>query len=281
MKKCNFIKLKESKFIVISGDDCKDFLQSIVTNDINKCDDNKSIYSCLLTPQGKFIADFFVTFYNDGYLIEINEKFFNDFINKLKIYKLRSKIEIKENKSFLSIVVLENNLLEESSDKIIYFKDPRKENIGIKYYIKESILNDVITKFNLNEINFKIYRQKLMRNLIPYSVEDLIVNKSLLLENNFQNINAIDWNKGCYIGQEITARMKYRSLLKKQIYALKKISGSVKIGEILLDNNTNVGKVISFSDQYLLAMLKIESAEIKKGNKTSFKTSNNGVVNFL
>ena len=62
--------------------------------------------------------------------------------------------------------------------------------------------------------------------------------------------------------------MKYRSLLKKQIYALKKISGSVKIGEILLDNNTNVGKVISFSDQYLLAMLKIESAEIKKGNKT-------------
>ena len=155
MKKCNFIKLKESKFIVISGDDCKDFLQSIVTNDINKCDDNKSIYSCLLTPQGKFIADFFVTFYNDGYLIEINEKFFNDFINKLKIYKLRSKIEIKENKSFLSIVVLENNLLEESSDKIIYFKDPRKENIGIKYYIKETILNNVITR---------IYKTNIRRN---------------------------------------------------------------------------------------------------------------------
>ena len=56
-----------------------------------------------------------------------------------------------------------------------------------------------------------------MKNLVPNSTTDLIENKSLLLENNFQNINAIDWNKGCYIGQEITARMKYRSLLKKKI----------------------------------------------------------------
>lgn len=264
MKKCNFIKLKESKFIVISGDDCKDFLQSIVTNDINKCDDNKSIYSCLLTPQGKFIADFFVTFYNDGYLIEINEKFFNDFINKLKIYKLRSKIEIKENKSFLSIVVLENNLLEESSDKIIYFKDPRKENIGIKYYIKESILNDVITKFNLNEINFKIYRQKLMRNLIPYSVEDLIVNKSLLLENNFEHINALDWNKGCYIGQENTARMKYRALLKKSIRLIKIQSGIVKSGDQIFFNEKNIGQITSIIENIGLAMIKIEEANNNK-----------------
>ena len=281
MEKCNFIRQKESKFLVVSGNDSKDFLQSLITNDVNKCLNGKSIYSCLLSPQGKFLADFFLTSYNNLYLIEIHEKFLDNFINKLKIYKLRSKIEIKENNDFESIIILDNDIIKESRSKIVQFVDPRSKSIGIKYYIDKTIFNDVIKKFNLNEIDFKIYRQKLMKNLIPYSVEDLIVNKSLLLENNFQNLNAIDWDKGCYIGQEITARMKYRSLLKKQIYTLKISSGNIQKGEFLLDKDLKIGEVISSSDQYLLAMLKIELAEKRKQNKILLSTQNNGLVSFL
>ena len=281
MEKCNFIRQKESKFLVVSGNDSKDFLQSLITNDVNKCLNGKSIYSCLLSPQGKFLADFFLTSYNNLYLIEIHEKFLDNFINKLKIYKLRSKIEIKENNDFESIIILDSDIIKESRSKIVQFVDPRSKSIGIKYYIDKTIFNDVIKKFNLNEIDFKIYRQKLMKNLIPYSVEDLIVNKSLLLENNFQNLNAIDWDKGCYIGQEITARMKYRSLLKKQIYTLKISSGNIQKGEFLLDKDLKIGEVISSSDQYLLAMLKIELAEKRKQNKILLSTQNNGLVSFL
>ncbi len=281
MEKCNFIRQKESKFLVVSGNDSKDFLQSLITNDINKCLNGKSIYSCLLSPQGKFLADFFLTSYNNLYLIEIHEKFLDNFINKLKIYKLRSKIEIKENNDFESIIILDKDIIKESRSKIVQFVDPRSKSIGIKYYIDKTIFNDVIKKFNLNEIDFKIYRQKLMKNLIPYSVEDLIVNKSLLLENNFQNLNTIDWDKGCYIGQEITARMKYRSLLKKQIYTLKISSGNIQKGEFLLDKDLKIGEVISSSDQYLLAMLKIELAEKRKQNKILLSTQNNGLVSFL
>ena len=281
MEKCNFIRQKESKFLVVSGNDSKDFLQSLITNDVNKCLNGKSIYSCLLSPQGKFLADFFLTSYNNLYLIEIHEKFLDNFINKLKIYKLRSKIEIKENNDFESIIILDNDIIKESRSKIVQFVDPRSKSIGIKYYIDKTIFNDVIKKFNLNEIDFKIYRQKLMKNLIPYSVEDLIVNKSLLLENNFQNLNTIDWDKGCYIGQEITARMKYRSLLKKQIYTLKISSGNIQKGEFLLDKDLKIGEVISSSDQYLLAMLKIELAEKRKQNKILLSTQNNGLVSFL
>ena len=107
-----------------------------------------------------------------------------------------------------------------------------------------------------------------MKNLIPYSPDDLIVNKSLLLENNFQNINAISWDKGCYVGQEITARMKYRALLKKKMYTLEIISGSIQVGEKITINDISIGEIISITNKFAIAMLKIDAANavIKKDN---------------
>ena len=281
MTKCNFINQKDSKFLIISGEDSKDFLQSLITNDINKCFNNNIIYSCLLSPQGKFIADFFISNYSGKYLIEVHEKLFDYFLSKIKIYKLRSKIEIEENIDFHSIILFEKNIFKESNKDIFFFKDPRCINLGTKAYIKKSIFNDVVNKLKLNEISFNVYRKELMKNLIPYSPEDLIINKSLLLENNFQNLNAIDWNKGCYVGQEITARMKYRSLLKKQLYVLKISSGTVKLGEILFDNDIKIGEIVSKCDQYLLAMLKINLAEERKNNKNKLSTKSKGKIIFL
>ncbi len=281
MTKCNFIKQKDSKFLIISGEDSKDFLQSLITNDINKCFNNNIIYSCLLSPQGKFIADFFISTYSGKYLIEVHEKLFDYFLSRIKIYKLRSKIEIEENIDLHSIILFENKIFKESNKDIFFFKDPRCNNLGTKAYIKKSIFNDIINKLKLNEISFNVYRKELMKNLIPYSPEDLIINKSLLLENNFQNLNAIDWNKGCYVGQEITARMKYRSLLKKQLYVLEISSGTVKLGEILFDNDIKIGEIVSKSDQYLLAMLKINLAEERKKNKNQLSTKSKGKIIFL
>ena len=127
-------------------------------------------------------------------------------------------------------------------------------------------------------MNFKIYRELLINNLIPFSPEDLIVNNSLLLENNFDNINAIDWNKGCYVGQEITARMKYRALLKKSIRAVKIISGNVEPGNKILKDDKNIGEIVSNSNNLAIAMLKINDAnevfnknEVLKTNSASLK----------
>ena len=116
------------------------------------------------------------------------------------------------------------------------------------------------------DINY--YKEILMKNLIPYSPDDLIVNKSLLLENNFQNINAISWDKGCYVGQEITARMKYRALLKKKIYTLEIISGSIQVGEKITINDISIGEIISITNKFTIAMLKIDTANalINKDN---------------
>ena len=269
-----YIVLKEAKFLFIKGKDNKDFLQGIITNDINKCN-KKVIYSCLLSPQGKFLSDFFIIPFNDSFLIEINQKFFNDFIAKLKLYKLRSNINIDETNDFTSVVIINNsssNSTEEGQiilDKeYIEYVDPRNKNLGNRVVIKPELIDNLIKSKNYSLSNTNEYQKIMIQNLIPNSLNDLIVNKSLLLENNFDQINALDWDKGCYVGQEITARMKHRSLLKKQIYSLEVISGKVDIGEALKNDQVHLGTVISKTNKFIVAMLKIEPInEIIKNNK--------------
>ena len=268
----NYVNLKDSKFISISGEDRNIFLQDLITNDINKCNLNIPIYACLLTPQGKFIADFFIIDNKKNYLIEIHNKFVNEFLGKLKIYKLRSKIIISENNDFASLVILENNNLLKLDNEIINFTDPRSDKLGTKVFIKLDKINNFTNKFNLHEVKFDLYRELLIKNLIPFSPNDLMVNKSLLLEYNFDKINAIDWDKGCYVGQEITARMKYRALLKKSIRAVEIISGNVKLGNKIFNNQNAIGEIISCFNHLAIAMLKIDDANYFFKNNKILKT---------
>ena len=271
-----FIKNIFSKFIEIQGDDSENFLQGLITNDINNCNKKNSIYACLLTPQGKFLADFFISKINDYYLIEIHKKYYENFIIKLNIYKLRSKIDIKENKEIKSIILFSENEMQEINS-IASFKDPRHEKIGTVIYLDENALKSL----PIEERNYDFYRETLIKHLIPFTPIDLIENKSLLLENNFQNINAIDWDKGCYVGQEITARMKYRSLLKKKIYVLKLISGNINPGDDIIFQDIILGNVISKVNKYILCMLRITLIEDKKLKKDEIKISSNTIIKFL
>ena len=220
----NYVHLIDSKFISIKGEDRKEFLQDLITNDINKCIEGNPIYSCFLSPQGKFLADFFIINLGDSYLIEINETFIENFITKLNIYKLRSKVNISVKEIYTSIVILNIDLKLNKEINYIKFTDPRNSNLGKKIIIKSNLKNNFISNNNLIKVDFKSYRELMIKNLVPDSTNDLKINKSLLLENNFDKINAIDWEKGCYVGQEITARMKYRALLKKSIRAVEIIS---------------------------------------------------------
>ena len=272
METINYLHLIDSNFIEFSGEDCKDFLQGMITNDINKCDNEKSIYSCLLTPQGKFLADFFIIKKKNKYLIEIHNKFKNDFLSKISIYKLRSKVNIKELNNYNSFIFFKNSDLDFIDKDISVFNDPRKSGIGTKAYLEKKDNNKLSKQKNINIVSLDFYKILLMKNLIPFTANDMMVNKSLLLENNFENLNAIDWEKGCYVGQEITARMKYRSLLKKRIRTLELISGNINIGEKLFFNEKEIGEIISYTDKFAIGMLKIEAATSVVKEKAILKT---------
>ena len=117
-----------------------------------------------------------------------------------------------------------------------------------------------------------------MEYLIPDSLVDLEVNKSVLLENNFESLNAIDWNKGCYIGQEITARMKYRSLLKQSITRIQIIEGQVKANDEIFLEDIVIGKIISIIETTGLAMLKIHEAKKAFDENITLKTKQGKVM---
>ena len=268
MKDKYFFHHRNSRFFKISGEDSKAFIQNLITNDITKCKNNEFIYSCLLSPQGKFLADFFIFKINEYYYFETDKKFYLNLLNKFKMYKLRSNINIEEEKLFSYSLFNE----EYDVDFLIQNSDPRNKNLGSKIILQNQIELQNKDTIQINEIE---YHEILIKNYTPYSHLDLIENKSLLLENNFDNINAIDWEKGCYVGQEITARMKYRSLLKKKIYPLKISKGDTVIGSELTVGGKKIGHVVSRANSHIFAILNIEFANglIKSNSKIDLNNS--------
>ncbi|PPR47025.1 MAG: tRNA-modifying protein YgfZ [Alphaproteobacteria bacterium MarineAlpha5_Bin9] len=281
-----YIILNDIKFLFIKGVDKYEFMQSIITNDINKTN-NKVIYSCLLSPQGKFLSDFFISLNNEGFIIEINEIYLKDFIKKLDLYKLRSKVEIINNNDFKLLIILNSSInpnLEEGdfidSNKTIHYVDPRNKKLGTRLIIKKNDIEKYIEKQNLIKTDENIYLQLMIENKIPNSIYDLEINKSLLLENNFENINAIDWNKGCYIGQEITARMKYRALIKKSLTTFDLTSGKINKGDNIFHNEKNVGIVKSVVNSKGLALIRKDSLEFSK-NQNIYLNTKNGQIKII
>ncbi|MFL2542963.1 MAG: YgfZ/GcvT domain-containing protein [Alphaproteobacteria bacterium] len=271
-----FYRNDNSRFLSVEGKDSSDFLQNLITNDINKCTKENIIYSCLLTPQGKFIADFFIFKKDDNYIIETHSLFYETLLKKLKLYKLRSKILINEITNLCSYSVFSE--LNNYMNFIIFCADPRSNKIGNKLICKSE--DSEILK-NVKEIDEKKYHEILIRNTVPLSHFDLKENKSLLLENNFENLNAISWDKGCYVGQELTARMKYRALLKKRIYSLAVKDGTPQIEQAIKDDENDYGKIINVENSSILAMLNIELAESKINEHQKIKTNDGLVLEFI
>jgi len=271
-----FYKNSNSKFLSIEGEDSSEFLQNLITNDIYRCTKENILYSCLLTPQGKFISDFFIFKKNEKYLIETHSFFYEKLLKKINLYKLRSKVLINEITNLNSYSVFGD--LKKDEGTILFTNDPRNKNIGHKLIHEQQhleILND------FNEIDEKKYHEILIQNTVPLSHYDLEENKSLLLENNFENLNSISWEKGCYIGQEITARMKYRALLKKRIYSLTVKKGSPKVEQSIKENGSDYGKIISIENDSILAMLKIELAEKKINAQQQIKTDEGLILDII
>ena len=280
MTTSKYLVLNETKFISIKGRDIKDFLQGIITNDINKCD-KKVIYSCLLTPQGKFLSDFFIIPLEDHYIFEINKAFIDIFISKLKLYKLRLNVEIQEVQNLTSIAIVKSSIDRSlelgfliSNDDFIQYVDPRNLNLGFKIIIKNDLVDNFINSKKYELMSLQNYEKIMIENLIPNSTKDLIIEKSLLLENNFDNINALDWDKGCYIGQELTARMRYRALLKKSLRLIKLNSGKILAGDAVFFDKNNIGQITSIIDEIGLAMIKIKDADLAKKNNSILSTTN-------
>ena len=255
MKKKQIILLKNRGLVSIIGEEAKDYLQNIITNDIEKVSSNSSIFSALFTPQGKYLHEFFLIKSSNGFFLDCDSSSTKDLIEHLSKYKLRSKVEIKDLSSEYVVGIISLEEFEEmqssernSSSTILYrncpvFIDPRSNKLGARVLSTLEKLHLTIKKLNLKIIGNEIYINIAHQNGIPVEGINDLKNQLFGLEANFEELKAIDFKKGCYVGQENTARMKLKNKLRRRLLAIK-TDDSIEIGSELTFNNTKIGKVL-------------------------------------
>ena len=252
-------------FISVKGEDGTDFIQNIISNDIKKVTDNNCIFSSLLTPQGKFLFEFIIFKAKNIFLIECNNELIKELFNKLYNYKLRSKIEIKIENNLVSIDIpfikfknLNINKLNLINYKnYLIFEDPRIKNTLARAIIEQSKIKEFLNDLNIELSNEKYLLEKKLFDLgVPAKDIQKLQNQLFSLEANFLELNGIDQKKGCYIGQENTARMHLKNKVNKKLFALQTINGKVKEGQKITLDNEEIGKVL-INDLFPFALIKI------------------------
>ena len=245
---------KKRGIILIEGKDRFKFIQGIISNDIELLRKKPSIYSSLLTPQGKFQYDFFISNFKEKFYLECDISAQEELISKLMMFKLRLDVKVSINSDYNIILSKKKlNFSERNSSIIFSFYDPRFDNSFFsRTYADSNFLNEIKKKYV--EINENRYQTLRLNNCIPDFSIDATKAKSLLLEMRFDELNGISWTKGCYMGQEITARMKHRNIVKKKIFKVLIDFRSNLKNEITLDNET-VGKLTSHNKKDGIAFL--------------------------
>lgn len=252
-------------FISIKGEDSIDFIQNIISNDIKKVTDNNTIFASLLTAQGKFLFEFIILKTKNIFLIECNGELIKDLFNKLYNYKLRSKVEIKIENDLVSIDIpfakfknLNINKLNVINYKnYIIFEDPRIKNTLARAIIEKSKIKEFLGDLDIELSDEKYLLEKKLFNLgIPSKDIIKLQNEIFSLEANFLELNGIDQKKGCYIGQENTARMYLKNKVNKRLFALQIINGKVQKGQKITLGDEEIGKVL-IDDLFPFALIKI------------------------
>ena len=259
--------LDDRAILYINGSDSKDFLQNLISNDMNKITDSSSCFASLLTPQGKFLYEFIILKHKQGYFIDCEKSQAESLFKQLNSYKIRSKVEILNlsNEFVVASFSYEKFLsIEGSKDLLGYtFKyredpiilDPRNKNLGARLIINLEKLYLSLKKLGLKNDEIKNYHKKCHDlGVVPKNF-NLLQNKIFGIECNYEELNAIDFKKGCYVGQENTARIKLKNKLSKRLLPIKLIKGKLKEDEKIYNNNVEIGKIL-IDGEYPFALIK-------------------------
>ena len=253
--------LEDRGILFVNGLDAKEFLQNLVTNDVNKVDNSNSCFASLLTPQGKFLFDFLIVKHKSGYFIDCEKKQADNLFKKLNIYKLRSKVEIMNlsNEFVIAAFSYEKFMsFKEAKDILGYtFKyredpiilDPRHKKLGGRLIINLEKLYLSLKKLDLKSTEPNEYYKFSHELGIPQRDMDKLSDKLFGIECNFEELNGIDFKKGCYVGQENTSRIKLRNKLSKRLLPIQLIKGNLEEGASILNNENEVGKVMINNNQ--------------------------------
>jgi folate-binding protein YgfZ len=277
MSQPSYTILEHRAVLMLAGPDVRSFLQGIVSNDVERVSTERALWNAFLTPQGKFLYEFFLVERpgaEEGatlFWLECEAERRTDLMRRLKMYKLRAKVELSDTGEELAVAVLFGPGVSEAlglaTGKLgraldfaggVAFLDPRLAGLGGRALLPRAGAEAALQAAGFAEAGLEAYDGLRIGLGVPDGSRDLEVEKSLLLESGFDELNGLDWDKGCYMGQELTARTRYRGLTKKRLLPVE-IDGPVpEPGTVVRSGEREAGVLRSTADGWGLALLRLE-----------------------
>lgn len=235
--------------LTLTGEDRETFLQGLVSNDLRKLD-HGLVYAALLTPQGKYLADFFLARQGDGLLLDVKDTLAEGLIRRLSMYRLHAKVAIAP-----APLKVQRELGPAPQGALA---DPRHPTLGWRLYSLEAGTDPAIDWDALR-----------VAACVPESGIELIPDETYILEAGFERLNGVDFRKGCYVGQEVTARMHHKTELRKGLVRVR-MTGSAPAGTPILAGEKPVGQVFTQSGGQAIAYLRFDRAgeDLRAGSAT-------------
>ena len=259
------IHLTDRSLIRLSGVDTRTLLQGIITNDVRLLESQTAVFSALLSPQGKFLHDFFLVRDGDDILLETETRQVEGLMKLLTMYRLRAKVTFTLLPDWHIYADRDFSASPQDNNIHISFSDPRHPDMGMRLY-STTVVSEPADSLNA-------YETHRLHIGIPEGWKDAIYNRSFLLEMVYDKLHAVDFTKGCYVGQEVTARSRFRAELRKSIHRVTGTPPLPPFGtEILNEQGMVAGEMRSSCGAEGLAMIRHE-ALLSQGNFTAAGTT--------
>ena len=270
MRQGSFVVFEDRGILAVSGPDRRAFLQGLVSNDVEKIAADRAIYAALLTAQGKYLHDFIMVAAGDAIWLDAEAGRLADLRRRLSMYRLRAKVTLDELPDLAVAAVFGDGVcgvldLPEQPGAARPFAggvalvDPRLMALGARVILPRQEIRETLIAAGIAEADFAAYDRHRLALGIPDGSRDLIVEKSILLESGFDELNGVDWQKGCYIGQELTARTKYRGLIKKRLFPVRIDGPAPTPGTILSLDGKEAGEMRSSREDRGVALLRLDA----------------------
>jgi len=267
----SYLVLEDRGVLTVAGEDRQAFLQGLVSNDVTKVAGPRAIYASLLTAQGRFLHDFFIAERGGAFVLDAEAARLDDLRRRLTLYRLRSKVTLAAAGDLAVIALFGERALsslgltdepgraQPLGDGVV-FVDPRLARLGARAILPRSGI-DQLAAMGFTAATSADYDAMRLALGVPDGSRDLPVEQALLLENGFDELHGVDWQKGCYVGQEVTARMKYRALVRKRLTTVRIEGDTPPPGTPVLLDGEEAGEMRTALGGQGLALLKLEMVE--------------------
>ncbi|MCP5366589.1 MAG: folate-binding protein YgfZ [Hyphomicrobiales bacterium] len=271
MTETRYAILPDRGVLTIAGEEHRAFLQGLISNDVNRVDPGHAAWAAFLTPQGKYLHDFFLAPHGDGLLLDGEAARLPDLLRRLKMYRLRSKVDLADLGDVWAVAALFGDGAAAAAGLDgtvagaaapfaggVAFVDPRLAAAGVRAILPRDGAEAALAGAGLAAASAADYDAHRLALGLPDGSRDLELEKSILLESGFDELHGVDWNKGCYMGQELTARTKYRGLIKKRLLPVTIDGPAPEPGTPILAGGREAGEMRSSAGDRGLALLRLE-----------------------